>query len=80
MSNMRKMSAREFQHSFAKTAESLKPGESVAITKHGKALGTFTRAAERHVKMPDFVKMLEETKLQRSLGDQILKEFNDSLS
>ena len=81
MFNMKKqVTAREFQHGFAKTAESLKPGQSITITKRGSPLGIFTRLPNRPIKMPDFLGNLEKLGYSEELGDQILKEFNDSLS
>jgi len=75
---MKKLTAREFQHQFSKTAEALKPGESVTITKHGKPLGVFTRLPKRKIKT-DFMANLEKVGYSVEVGDQILKEFNDSL-
>ena len=76
---MKKLTAREFQHQFSKTAEALKPGQSVTITKHGKPLGVFTRLPKRKIKTPDFLGNLEKLGYPVEVGDQILKEFNDSL-
>jgi len=75
---MKKLTARQFQHAFSKTAETLKPGESVTITKHGKALGVFTKLPKRKIETPDFLGNLEKLGYSVELGDQILKEFNDS--
>jgi len=75
---MKKLTAREFQHQFSKTAEALKPGQSVTITKHGKPLGVFTRLPKRKIKT-DFMANLEKVGYSVEVGDQILKEFNDSL-
>jgi len=36
---MKTISARQFQHGFSKTTETLKPGQSITITKRGKPLG-----------------------------------------
>jgi antitoxin (DNA-binding transcriptional repressor) of toxin-antitoxin stability system len=77
---MKKLSAREFQHGFAKTADSLKPGESVTVTKRGRPLGIFTKLPARRIKMPDFAANLAATGVSVAMGNQILQEFNDSLS
>ena len=77
---MKQLTARQFQHEFSKTAESLKPGQSVTITKRGKPLGVFTRLPARRIKTPDFLGNLKKLDYPVELGDQILKEFNDSLS
>jgi len=76
---MRQITARQFQHGFSKTAELLKPGQSVTITKRGKPLGVFTKLPTRRIKMPDFLANLEATGVSKDLGDQILKEFHESL-
>jgi len=75
---MKKLTAREFQHQFSKTAEALKPGESVTVTKNGKPLGVFTRLPKQNIKT-DFMANLEKVGYSVEVGDQILKEFNDSL-
>ena len=77
---MKKLTAREFQHGFAKTADSLRPGESVTVTKRGKPLGIFTRLPARPAKMPDFASNLAATGVPVEVGNQIWQEFNDSLS
>jgi len=76
---MKTITARQFQHSFSKTSGSLKPGQSITITKRGKPLGTFTRLPARPIKMPDFLANLKKLNYSPDLGDEILKEFNDSL-
>ena len=77
---MKKLTAREFQHQFSKTAEALKPGESVTITKHGKPLGVFTRLPKRKIKTPDFLGNLEKLGYSAKVGDEMLKEFYERLS
>ena len=76
---MKKLTAREFQHQFSKTAEALKPGQSVTITKHGKPLGVFTRLPKRKIKT-DFMANLEKVGYSVEVGDAMLKEFYDRLS
>jgi len=80
LSNMKKLTAREFQHQFSKTAQALKPGESVTITKHGQPLGVFTRLPRRKVKTPDFLANLQNVGYSVEVGDAMLKEFYDRLS
>jgi hypothetical protein len=81
MSNMKKkITAREFQHTFSKTANSLRAGESVTITKRGKPLGFFTKLPARQIKTPDFLANLKKLGHSATVGDQILREFYDSLS
>ena len=78
--NMKKLTARQFQHTFSKTTEALKPGESVTITKHGRPLGVFTRLPKRRVKTPDFLANLEKVSYSVEVGDAILKQFYDRVS
>ena len=77
---MKQLTASQFQRTFSKTAESLQPGQKVTITKRGKPLGVFTRLPARRIKMPNFLANLEATGVSKELGNQILKEFSDSLS
>jgi len=76
----KQVTAREFQHGFARTTASLKPGQSITITKRGKPLGIFTRLPSRPIKLPDFLGNLKKLSYSQEAGDQILKEFNDSVS
>jgi antitoxin (DNA-binding transcriptional repressor) of toxin-antitoxin stability system len=80
MSDMKNITARHFQHTFSKTTDSLKPGQSLTITKRGKPLGVFTKLPNRPIKTPDFLANLKKLGHSEKLGDQILKEFYDSLS
>jgi len=41
--NMKKVSVRQIVHGFAKLHESLKPGQSVAITSHGLPIGQYIK-------------------------------------
>ena len=51
-SDMKRITAREFQKEFGKLIKSLPAGETVEITLHGKPLGQFTKGQRRKVKMP----------------------------
>ncbi len=39
----KRVSSREFFHSFARLHAAMKPGDTLVITKHGKPLGEFTK-------------------------------------
>jgi antitoxin (DNA-binding transcriptional repressor) of toxin-antitoxin stability system len=80
MSDMKRITAREFQKKFGQIAESLKPGQVVEITMRGKPVGQFTKARPRKLVWPDFVSILENQGYSKELGNQIFKEFHDSLS
>lgn len=72
---MKKITAREFQHSFSETAAKLKPGQAVLVTKHGKALGTFTKATQgkpRKFRCPDFVAELRREGLNTRKGQEAI--------
>jgi len=69
VSDMKKLSARQFQHGFGKTTTNLKPGQSLTITKHGKPIGVFTKLPTRRIKMPDFLGNLEATGVSKKLGN-----------
>lgn len=79
LSNMKKITARQFQKEFGKIASSMREGQSLEITMRGKPLGQFIKKS-RALKFPDFLSILEQESCSPELGDQILKEFNDSLS
>ncbi len=80
MSDMKQISARDFQKEFGKVTKSLKEGQSIEITLHGKLLGAFTKGQNRAVKLPDFLTNLQNTGCDPKLGDALLEEFNESLS
>lgn len=50
---------REFQHNLSALSESLKPGESLFVTKRGRPLGVFTKNPKPK-KMPDFLANLKK--------------------
>jgi antitoxin (DNA-binding transcriptional repressor) of toxin-antitoxin stability system len=77
---MKKIAAREFQKRFGQIAQSMREGQTLEVTMHGKSIGRFTRNRTRPRRMPDFVSLLERESCSKELGDQILREFHDSLS
>jgi antitoxin (DNA-binding transcriptional repressor) of toxin-antitoxin stability system len=76
---MRKISSREFQKSFAEITGSLKNGQVVEITRHGKTIGKFTKTNGKKIKMPDFWAEVQKHTYSMEMGEKWLKEFNDSL-
>ncbi len=80
MSDMKEISAREFQKLFGRLTKAMAEGETVQVTHHGKPLGQFTKAVPRRVKTPNFWANLKKAGGDPKLGDQILEEFNASLS
>lgn len=73
MYNMKKVSAREFLHHFAKLEKDLRPGESVTVTRRGEPMGRFTKeAAQSKTKLPDFEKDASRPGVDATIGDQVL--------
>jgi hypothetical protein len=74
LSNMsKKVTAREFLHGFADIQKDLRPGESVTITRHGQAVGEFTKKQTApKIKMPDFKKDASRPGLDVKAGDRLL--------
>ena len=60
------VSSRDFQQKFSRVADSLKPGQSITVTKHGTAIGTFTKAP-KPLPPPDYLGNLQ--KLGHSIQD-----------
>lgn len=80
MSDMKKISSREFQKRFGKLARSLKPGQVLQVTEFGVPLVQVTRMGKSRVKMPDFAANLKNAGASQAVGDRIIREFYDSLS
>jgi antitoxin (DNA-binding transcriptional repressor) of toxin-antitoxin stability system len=80
LSDMKRISAREFQKRFGRIAASMREGQTLEVTIRGKPVGRFTKHRTRERRMPDFVSLLESESCPKELGNQILKEFDDSLS
>jgi hypothetical protein len=76
--DMKIINAREFQKAFSKVAKELGQGETVAITRHGKPLGFFTKAPEKAPgSMPDFAANLGNVPFIGKVGEQIMTEILD---
>jgi antitoxin (DNA-binding transcriptional repressor) of toxin-antitoxin stability system len=70
---MKKISAREFQHGFSKHAQSLKPGQSVMVTNHGKPVGVFTKTGPSRAKAPNFLAALEKFSYSPQQGQRVIE-------
>ena len=79
MSDMKKITAREFQKRFGQIAKSMRPGQEVEVTMRGKSIGRFSKGSPRKLQWPDFVSILERESCSKEVGNQLLKEFHDSL-
>lgn len=80
MSNMKKVSAREFQHHFGKLTQNLKPGQSIQITKRGKIEGIYQKVARPAIKLPNFLEATERHPYPERIGARILKQLDEALS
>lgn len=73
MYNMKKVSAREFLHQFAKLEKQLAPGESVVVTRRGTPVGKFVKDAPRKkIKLPDFEKDASRPGFDVKDGNELL--------
>jgi hypothetical protein len=69
---MKKMTARQFQKQFGATADSLKPRQTLAVTKDGQALGTFIKAGRPKVKRPNFLANLRKLGHGKKNGQAVI--------
>ena len=77
---MKKVTAREFQHHFGKVTGSLKPGETLKITRNGKVDGLYQKVHQRKIPFPDFEKRLTEHDYSEQAGEALLRSLDGSLS
>jgi len=77
---MKKVSAREFQQRFGQLQSRLSRGDTVQVTHRGHVIGIFTKVMQPKTVKPDFLGNVKAEGYTRELGNQILKEFNESLS
>jgi hypothetical protein len=72
----KKVTAREFLHGFSSLEKSLRPGESVTVTRHGKPVGTFTKKSDTpKMKLPDFKERACRHGYGVKVGDALLARF-----
>ena len=77
---MKQITAREFQHAFGTVSSQLKPGETVAVTKHGKPHGFYQRAPKREVKRRDFLRRVEAHPYSAKAGDALIAMLYEAVS
>jgi hypothetical protein len=76
MFNIRKASIREVVHRFAKLNQSLRPGQTIEITAHGKAFGRYTKAPVRRIVLPNFYADARKDGARApKVGDVLLKRL-----
>lgn len=80
LSDMKKISAREFQKRFGQIVGGMREGQVLEVTMRGKSIGRFTKNRTLRMRIPDFVSLLEKESCSKAVGNQILKEFHESLS
>lgn len=78
LSDMKRVTAGQFQKEFGRILQSMKEGQAVEITRRGKPVGQFTKRG-KPIKVPDFLSLLEKSGYSIKTGNRILKEFHDSL-
>ena len=74
MDSEKRVSSREFLHSFGELSEKLRAGESITITKHGKPVGTFTKQPEP-VKAPDYLGNIRKLGISRRASRKLTEEL-----
>jgi hypothetical protein len=81
MLDMKKLTARQFQHGFGKLTEELKPGEIIVVTKRGQPHGVFTKAGQRRRRAPDFAANLNKVGYSAKAGQKLIDHIcNDLIS
>jgi len=79
LSDMKKITAREFARRQAEALRGLKPHETLAVTKHGKTVLLVSKPPparpRRQFRAADLLKELEKLPMTEADGDKILKEF-----
>jgi antitoxin (DNA-binding transcriptional repressor) of toxin-antitoxin stability system len=65
------VSSRAFQQGFSRVADSLRPGESVTITKHGEPIGTFTKVPKPKP-APDYLGNLQKLGHSIEAGQKVI--------
>lgn len=80
MSNMKKVSAREFQHHFGKLTENLKPGQSIQVMKRGKVDGIYQKARQARVKQPNFLETTDQHPYSEKIGARLVKRLDEAFS
>ena len=76
MKKTKTVTSRQFQHQFAELSGKLKPGQSITITKHGHALGVFTKAVKTR-RAPDYLGNLEKLGYSTQAGQKLIDEICD---
>ena len=72
---MKKVTVRDIVHRFAKLNQSLKPGETIEVTLHGKPIGRYTKTPHHPIKMPNFYEELRKFGGDPKVGDALLKRL-----
>ena len=73
MYNMKKVTAREFLHQFAKIEKQLEPGESVIVTRRGTPVGKFVKdESPKKISLPYFEKDASRPGFSVKDGNELL--------
>ena len=68
----KRLGSREFQKNFKRVRDSLKPGESLAVTDRGKDCLIVTKPPARAAKTPPFRKLVESHPYPARQGEALL--------
>jgi antitoxin (DNA-binding transcriptional repressor) of toxin-antitoxin stability system len=70
-----KKSVKKLFQNWSQTIDSLKPGEVVEITSHGKPVAVLTKPVQPSRRMPDFRKLVRRDKASPEDGERLFKRM-----
>ncbi len=74
MLNMKRLTLREFQHRLGRISATLKPGQTIEVTKRGKVEGYYQKAPK--VKRPNFLENLRKTGIDPKVGAAMIAGYD----
>lgn len=69
---MKTVKARDIAHEFRKLNDSLKPGESIQVSKRGKVVGYYQKAGPKPRLQPDFARRLHAASYDEATGEKLI--------
>jgi antitoxin (DNA-binding transcriptional repressor) of toxin-antitoxin stability system len=76
MKRAKAVSSRDFKQQFSRVADSLKPGESITVTKHGDPIGVFSKTAKPRP-APDYLANLQKPRHSVADGQKVIDAICD---
>lgn len=79
---MKSATIRQLQRAAGKTLESVKPGETLTLTKRGKVHGHYVRSGRRKREFPDILRRVQQHPYSEAEGEraiQLLLKANEAL-